>query len=145
MANKTITSVNAIFAISIEGVYDSPIQLQGFAADGIFDTDPLVPAEIVMGLDGHLSGGYTYHPVKQKIHLQADSPSVQVFEDWYNASVAAQDVFKAQATITLPGTGKSYVMKNGILTSAKMIPDAKKTLSAHEFEITWESALPAPA
>jgi hypothetical protein len=138
-SKKTITSVNAIFALSITDLFDSPTQLQGFAADDIFSTDAIVLAETVMGLDGKLSGGYVHQIVKQKIHLQADSPSVAIFELWAATSQANQDVFFGQATVNLPGTQKSYTLRNGILKSAKLLPDAKKTLSAHEFEIDWES------
>ena len=139
MANLTITSTNAVYALAVTGVFSTPVPLAGFAADEIFSTDQVVPAETSMGIDGHLSAGFTPHVVKQKIHISPDSASVALFEQWFLASQSNQDVYYASATITFPGTKKSYNLKNGVLTGIKLIPDAKKTLQPHEIEITWES------
>ena len=90
---STITSANAVYMLAVTGMFPVPQRLEGFAADDVFDTEALTVAEVVMGVDGRLSAGYTPVPVKQNISLQADSPSIQLFETWYLAQKAAKEVY----------------------------------------------------
>lgn len=144
MAGATITSANSILLLSIAGLYDVPQQLQGFAADDIFDTETLETAETMMGVDGHLSGGWVPIPIKWNISLQADSPSVLVFENWYAAQQTAQEVYVATGQIQLPSVKRKYAMERGFLTSFPPTPGAKKVLQPRRFQITWERLTPAP-
>jgi hypothetical protein len=91
-----------------------------------------------MGVDGKLSGGKVFVPYKMTIHLQADSPSVFLFDAWRNAQDAATDVFSASGSITLPSTSMVYTLQNGFLTSATPFPAVKKTLQPLVYEITWQ-------
>ncbi|WP_049018403.1 phage tail fiber protein, partial [Burkholderia multivorans] len=109
-----------------------------------FDTEALTPAEVVMGVDGKLSAGYTPVPTKQNISLQADSDSNLIFEAWHLAQQTAKEVYFASAIVRLPSVSKSYVLTNGVLTSYMPIPDAKKILQPRKFQITWESVVGAP-
>lgn len=136
---KTITSANSVYALSIPGLFNTPVILQGYAADDAFSNDAVTTAEVAIGVDGYLSAGFVFQEVKQKIKLQADSISKQVFDEWYNASRAAREVIPAYATITLPSTQETYTCTNGYLTAYPATPAAKKKLDAVEFEITWES------
>lgn len=138
---KTITSANSVFALSVPGLFNTPVVLQGYAADDAFSNDAVTTAEVQIGVDGHLSAGYVFQEVKQKIKLSADSISKVLFDEWYNASRAAREVISANATVTLPSTGESYVLTNGYLTSYPALPAAKRKLDPVEFEITWESAI----
>lgn len=140
----TITSANAVYMLAVTGLFPVPQQLQGFAADDIFDTEAITPAEILMGVDGKLSAGYTPVPTKQNISLQADSDSNLIFEIWHTAQQAAKEVYSASAIVRLPSIKRSYVLTKGILTSYTPIPDAKKTLQPRKFAITWESVVGAP-
>jgi hypothetical protein len=140
---KTVTSANAVLIISVKGVYDSPVPIQGFSTDTVFTTDAVVPSEVVMGVDGKISAGFVLHPHKQKIHLQPDSDSVELFDQWYAAQVTAKDIFFAEGQIELPSINKTYKLGKGVLTSYKQITDAKKVLQPLEYEITWETVEPA--
>ncbi|WP_048996431.1 phage tail fiber protein [Burkholderia multivorans] len=142
--SNTITSANAVFMLAVTDLFPVPQQLQGFAADDIFDTEALTPAEVVMGVDGKLSAGYTPVPTKQNISLQADSDSNLIFEAWHLAQQTAKEVYFASAIVRLPSVSKSYVLTNGVLTSYMPIPDAKKILQPRKFQITWESVVGAP-
>lgn len=136
---KTITSANASFVLSLPALFPSPIQVQGFAADDMFTTDPQAATETSMGVDGKLSIGFALHPVKVKIKLSPDSPSIAYFDAWYAAQNTARDAFYCDAVITMPGNGSKYSLNNGALTSYKVAPDAKKLLQPQEMEITFES------
>ena len=140
----SITSANSIYHLSIKNLYAVPQQLQGFAADDIFDTEGIEAAEMMMGVDGRLSAGFVYVPIKQSISLQADSPSATLFEVWYAKQQAIRELYRASATIILPAVGMVYVCSNGVLTHYSPIPDAKKVLQPRKFGIAWESVVGAP-
>lgn len=140
----SITAANSTLLLAITGLFPAPQRLQGYATDDIYSTEPLDSAEVLMGVDGKLSGGFVFVPVKQSYNLQADSNSNAIFEAWYAAQQALVDIYKAQATIALPSLGKKWAMTNGILTSFPPMPDAGKTLKPRKYGITWESISPSP-
>lgn len=135
---KTITSNNATFFLSVPGVFNSPFQVQGFAADDMFSADPQKPVEVVMGVDGNLSGGYVKHQIVMKIKISPDSPSITYFDQWLAAMDTGLDAYPASGTITMPGNGAVYTLTTGWLTQYKSMPDAKKLLQPQEMEITWQ-------
>lgn len=135
----TITSANAILALGINQYFPTPQIIQGFAVDDAFESESVQQSEVLMGVDGILSGGKVFVPYKMTIHLQADSPSVFLFDAWRNAQNAALDVFSAFGSISLPGTSMLYTLNNGFLTSATPFPAVKKTLTPLTYEITWQS------
>ena len=134
----TITSANSQLTLNIDGLY-GPANIQGYAVDDAFESESVQQSEVLMGVDGHLSGGKVWIPYKMTIHLQADSPSVEVFDNWRSNQDGVADVFLANGTIILPSTGMTYTLKNGYLTSATPFPAVKKTLQPVVYEITWES------
>lgn len=141
---STITSTNAILMLAVTGVFNVAQQLQQFSAEDIYDSEGVELAEIVQGVDGNLTGGLVHNPTKQSISLMADSPSNLIFEAWDQAQQAAGDLFFAQGGVTLKGTGRSYTMTRGILTTMSKLPDAKKTLQPRKYVITWQNVAPTP-
>lgn len=141
MANapRTITASNSVFTLTIPGLYSSPVQLDGYAADSAFSSESINSAESHMGVDGKMSAGYVFTAIKMKINLEADSLSCDIFERWFDTQRATKEVLFANATVDIPATGKSYTLTKGVLSSFKPFPDAKKVLGAMEYEITWES------
>ena len=53
----SITSANAILTLAIPLLFPTPVQLQGFAADDVYDIPRIKSVETLMGVDGVLSGG----------------------------------------------------------------------------------------
>lgn len=141
---KTITSANASLSLSVPGVFPVPVPIEGFATDDAFDTENVAPTEAVMGVDGNLSGGYTPYPVKQKIVLQADSPSGLVFDQWRQAMDAAKEAFPCNMTLILPSIGKVFTFFGGFLTGDMPAPAGKKILQPQTYEITFELVSAAP-
>lgn len=142
---RTITSANAIVMISVTPVFPVPIQLQGFSADDIFSTEALDSAETIMGVDGKLSAGFVFVPVKQNYQLQADSVSNDLFDQWHAAEQQAKEVFAAQGQVVLLGLGVTWTLTKGFLTSFPPMPDGGKTLKPRKYGITWERISPASA
>ena len=137
----SITSVNASYVLTIPGLYSTGQELQGFAADDLFDTESIDSVETMMGADGKLSAGKIYVAQKQNIMLMADSPSIAIFEQWHQQQLL-NDVFAASAIITLVGLNTAYVLTNGYLTGFTAIADAKRVLQPRKFTVTWESIAP---
>lgn len=138
---STITSANSVLAIAVAGLYNSPQLIQGYAADDAFTADAVDQAEIVMGVDGHMSAGFIFNPTKFTISIMPDSPSLIFFDTWYNAQRTIRDVLSALATVSLPAIGMNYTLNNGVLTSGKPLPDVKKVLQAVPYVITFESCV----
>ena len=142
---NTITSANSVFALAIKNVFPVPQVLQGYAVDSAFAVESAEVAQALMGVDGRMSGGFTPFITKMTVELQADSPSLLVFDTWINAMKAAREVFAANATILLPSIGKNYVCTNGILTALTQMPSAKKVMQPVQYVIQWESVVPTNA
>lgn len=141
---KSITSANSVLMLSVTGLYPIPQQLQGFAADDIFDLGDIAPAEAVMGVDGKLSAGFVHVPIQQGIMLQADSDSNDLFDAWFAAQQAAGEVYFANGIVRLPSVKRSYALTKGVLTGYKPAPDGKKVLQPRKFSITWQTLVGAP-
>jgi hypothetical protein len=130
--------------ISVQGLFNAPLQLHGFAADDVFSHALVAPVETLMGVDGILSGGWTPQPKVQTIALQADSPSNFVFDTWYNSQEQAREVFIATAHITLASISRTFTCIQGYLTNYPPMTDARKILQPRRFSVTWQSITGAP-
>lgn len=142
--SKTITAVNAKYALAVPPVFAVPQTLKGFSADTMFTTEALENVELVQGVDGELSGGFVFNPVPQNIEIMPDSDSLGLFEAWYNYQLTTQETVTASGSIVIPSVGKSYTMQKGFLSSYMPIVDAKKVLQAVRIRITWKRVIMAP-
>lgn len=141
---RTITSANSVFTITLPTLFPAPQNLAGYATDDAFDTNEIDDAEVVMGVDGKMSAGFTPFITPMVVHLQADSPSISLFEAWLAAQKASQEMIYAGAIISLPSVLRKYVCINGVLRTVSQIPSARKVLQARAFTLNWEQINPAP-
>lgn len=140
----TLTNANSVFTLAVASVYPTPQLLQGYATDDAFTADDVAPVEVVMGVDGKLSGGYTPVPYVMTVMLQADSASCRIFDDWHAAQKAAKEVYTASGLIVLQGTQQKFAASKGFLTSYSPAPAAKKILQPRKFVITFEDISMSP-
>ncbi|MES2167964.1 MAG: hypothetical protein V4458_13185 [Pseudomonadota bacterium] len=138
-----LTAADAIIYFTIPLLFPTPQQIQQFATDDVFSTDPLKSAEVQRGVDGKLSGGFVYSDIRQNYALIGDSDSIEFFSTWHETSQANRVTYTANAVITLPSRGKKWTMTKGFLTGFQPIPDAKKILQPVRFTIEWESMSPS--
>ena len=134
----TITAANSSFSIAISNLYPSPQTIQGYAADDAFSADALDIAETVMGVDGIMSAGFVFNPVKFTVTIMPTSPSLVLFDTWASKTIGLREIFPATAIIMLPAINRQYTLTNGVLMSAKPLPDVKKVLQAVSYSIMWE-------
>lgn len=140
---STITSANSQFAIVIPGVYNAPQILQGYATDDAILTEAVENVEAKIGVDGQSAGGYIFNLIVQNLVFQANSPSIDVFNNWSLAQKASREVIVASATLAYPSIGYTYDLKTGYLTKFKPTPDAKKVLQQVQHTISWTDIIGA--
>ncbi|TAL90904.1 MAG: hypothetical protein EPN62_00780 [Candidimonas sp.] len=140
----TLTNANSVLMLAVAGVFPVPQQLQGFSTDDAFTVSDVVPVETAMGVDGLLSAGYTPYPTEIEITLQADSPSISIFDTWKTVQDTAREVFFANMTVSIPGTGQKFACTRGAMTGASPMPTGKKILQPRKWKITFQSVTPSP-
>ncbi|RIJ02208.1 hypothetical protein DXK93_18715 [Achromobacter sp. K91] len=140
---STLTSANSVLTLGVGGIFPVPQKIEGYATDDAFAFDAVQPAQAVMGVDGRMSAGYTPFMSVQTIAIQADSPSMVIFEAWLAAMKVAREVFYATGTLNISSIGRKFVMTKGVLTQIPPAPTARAILQPMTFQITWENVSPA--
>ncbi len=140
-----LTAANAVITIGVPGVFNTPQQLQGFAADDIFSSPAIEAGEGSMGVDGKYSVGYVFKEVAQEYSLQADSDSNAIFDQWYAFEQANLVKIACNGTTLIPAINTRWVMTRGFLMSYTPIVAAGKILKVRKHEIRWNLVAPQPA
>ncbi len=140
-----ITSANATILLSVPSLFPAPYQLQQFAADDIFGTDPIQVGQEEMGVDGHLTSGFVNMPTKQAYALMADSPANFFFDQVALREKSDQTKYVINGVVLLTSVGTKWTMTRGFLSIWQPIPDAKKVLQSRKHTITWERVVPTPS
>lgn len=140
----TITSANSTLTIAVPSVFPVPITIQGYATDDAFSVEAVDSAKAIMGVDGIMSHGYTPFITKLRVMLQADSPSISLFDTWLGANQAIRDSLPGQASIELPSILKTFVFLKCVLTRVSPLPAAKATLEPVEYELSCETVQVLP-
>jgi len=139
-----ITSSNSVLTIGVFALFPTPQQLQGFAQDDAYSMSSIEVSENMIGVDGVKSSGFIPTLKEMEITLQADSPSNDFFEAWFNAQESGQSQMIAFGTLSQPSVGKSYSLSNGTLKGYSPIAAAKKVLQPRKFSIVWQNISGAP-
>jgi len=139
-----LTGANASIAILVPALFSTPQVLQQFAADNVFEVPEITPTETVMGVDGVLSGGMVFVPIEQEFMLQANSPSIDLFDNWWLQQIAGQTTYPASGTTIMPGLKKMWQMVNGFLINYKPLPQVQRLAQPQRFRIRWNGVAPQP-
>jgi hypothetical protein len=123
----TLTTANSTMFMSVEALFPQAQRIQGYAADDAFDTEGVENGEYLFGIDGKLSAGFVYNEIPLTLTLQADSPSLTMFEQVVQYERTNRTKLTVQHTITIPDLGKRYNFSNGFMRSYKA-PAGKKIL-----------------
>lgn len=140
----TITSANSVLMLGVNGLFNVPVQIQGYAVDDAFTIGDVDMAETMMGVDGKLSAGWIPMQKALDIMLQADSASNNFFDALIAAESTTREKYKLNGSILLPGTGMLYVLTTGYLKTGSVMPAAKKVLQPRKFTIEFEEISRAP-
>lgn len=123
----TLTVANSTLSLTVEGLYPQAQRIQGYAADDAFDFENVENGEYSMGIDGKLSAGFVFNEIPFTFTLQADSPSLAIFEQVYQYEVSNRTKLALNLTLALPSVGKRYDLVTGFMRSYKA-PSGKKIL-----------------
>jgi hypothetical protein len=123
----TLTVANSSIVMTVEGIYPSGVPLSGYAADNVFEFGAVESKELSMGIDGKYSAGFVHNPIPFTLTLQADSPSLVVFEQIWQRESSTRDALGVGLTVALPALGKRYGLRNGFLQSYQA-PSGQKIL-----------------
>lgn len=140
----TLTSSNSTLAIGVEKLFNIPVTIEGYSVDDAFAVEEAETSEVLMGVDGKLSGGYTPYPVVFSVNLQADSKSNLFFDTLIQTSAIKREAYILNATILIPSIGFIYALTHGFLGKTSLMPEAKKILQPRKYEITFQSITRAP-
>lgn len=143
MALKTITAATATVFLTVDGLFSSAQQIQGFGPDSMIEVDDVAPGVAEMGVDGSLSVGWVPTPKVVKLTLAADSPSRDLIEDWIQAQDQQREVMPGNLVVNMPAIGRTYSYTKGVITGGRTQPNAGKTLTASTTTITFESCVGA--
>jgi hypothetical protein len=139
----TLTVANSAILATVEALYPSAQRLQGYAADDAYDFTEVENGEYSMGIDGNLSAGFVYNEVPFTVTLQADSPSLLLFENIWNYEVANRTKLQHDWTVTLPDLNRRYDLKKGYMRSYKA-PSGKKILQPAVIQLVFSRIQPSP-
>jgi hypothetical protein len=140
-----LTAANAIITLMVPGVFNTPQQLQQFAADDIFSSAAIEAGEGSMGVDGVYSVGFVYKEVAQEYTLQGNSPSNGIFDEWYGYEQTNLTKVLCNGTTILPGLNTKWILTRGFLMSYTPIVSAGKIVKPRKYEIRWNRTAPQPS
>ncbi len=140
----SLSTSNSAMTLVVRGLFPTPQNIEGYSADDSFSTDDVTPSERVMGVDGKFSAGYVPYPTKLTLTLQADSPSIDMFDAVLAAQVAAKELYIFDGVVIIPGIAKKYVFTKGYLAEMTPMSSGKKILQPRKFAIEFESQTPSP-
>lgn len=138
----TLTVANSVIMMTCEALYTSPTQLQGYAADDAFEVDAVENGEYSMGIDGRLSAGFVYNPIQMTLTIQADSPSLPIFENIWNYEVTNRTKLEHNWTITTTANGRRYNLTTGFMRSYKA-PAGKRILQPAIIQLSFARQSPS--
>ena len=140
----TLTTANSVFMLGVASLYNTPIKIEGYTADDSFSVDDITNAEVVIGLDGKMSYGYTPYLTVLSVTLQADSPSCLIFDTLLQAEKLIRGKYELNATILVDSAGMIYTFTKGVISKGTPMSANKKTRQPRKFELTFQDMVWAP-
>ena len=135
----TLTVANIAITIAVPGVFPVPFPVQGFGPDDVIEFPDVKPVEVLMGVDRRKSSGYIAHLIPVRLALQADSPSIFFFEQWWQTLDQVTDDLPGNISVISPALLKAWTISNASLTSYPPGPQGKKLFQQQKFELMAES------
>jgi len=139
-----ITASDVILTLTQAILFPTPQQIQGFAADDVFDIPAITSLEETMGVDGVLSAGFVFVAIPWDITLQADSASNALFDRIWSQQQATRGTYQINGFVKIPGTATKIALNAGFLKSYKA-PSAKKVMQPRRYQMIFQSMAVAPA
>lgn len=140
----TLTSANSVLMLGVDGLFNVPVQIEGYAADDAFTIGDVDMAETVMGVDGKLSAGWIPAIKTLDIMLQADSASNDFFDALIAAESVAREKYVLNGSILVPGISRIFVLTRGFMKTGSVMPASKKILQPRKFTLDFQDIVRSP-
>ena len=140
----TLTSANSVLMLGVDGLFNVPVQIEGYAADDAFTIGDVDMAETVMGVDGKLSAGWIPAIKTLEIMLQADSASNDFFDALIAAESVAREKYVLNGSILVPGISRIFVLTRGFMKTGSVMPASKKILQPRKFTLDFQDIVRSP-
>jgi hypothetical protein len=142
---STITAANSVFTLGASGLFNVPVKIQGYSADDAFTVEDVQFMEKYMGVDGHLSAGWTPYIVPLDFTLSPDSPSIAIMNALVAAEKATREKIQLNASILIPSLGLVFAFTTGYLDKGAIMPAAGKVLKPMKYSLAFQDMSAAPA
>lgn len=113
---NTITAANTVILFRCIGVYDSWVQITGAQSDQFLSMSDVTVAQTRMGVDGKQSIGYTPHETPLTLSLEANSPSLMVFETVQNTFNKNMETAFCEIQVQYPSVKRRQTFKGAMVT-----------------------------
>ena len=140
----SITSANTTFTITIAGLFSAPQQIQQYKVEDAFDSEAVNNGEIVKGVDNFIAAGWLPTLPKLNVSLMANSPSNDIFDQWFQEEQQQMNKLIGQGIITVPGISTQYTLINAYLSDFMHVPGAKKTMEGRKFSLILDDISYSP-
>jgi len=135
---RNITSANSSVSIlSTNGITD----FEGYTAEDIFSVDSVNFTETRIGVDGKMSAGWIPQIKTVTFNFEASSNTIQSLLNLYTIAEATRTPVFVTMTVIIPAVNKKFICE-GVMTEAKPMYDAGKTLKEMPFKFAFESIIP---
>lgn len=133
-----VTSANVNLILACEELYPSGVKLEGFSADSVMTADGIDITENRRGVDGRMVSGVIKSIQPVSIVLEANSPSLEVFETIRDAMHANNRPYELTLTCHIPALDKTLVYRRGALKNAPSIPAVQRTLQPTTWSMEFQ-------
>ena len=133
-----VTSANSKVLLACEELFPNGVQLEGFSTDSAVSADGIEITETRRGVDGRMVAGVINNVQPVTIVLEANSPSLYVFETIRDAMKSNKKPYELTLTIHVPALEKTVVYRRGVLKNAPSIPAIAKTLQPTTWQMDFQ-------
>lgn len=140
-----ITAADAVVVLSAPPIFPIGQLIEGFAPDDVFEVPSRRLAQVEMGVDDTMAMGFIYQVQPWNFTLQSGVPSIGFFDGVAAAGEAAGTVFLLQGEVTLPSSGQSWTLQNGVLVDYSPAPNVGQVQRPRKFGCVWQKVIVNPA
>lgn len=141
---RTITTSNLAITLAVEQLYPVAQALEGFAPEEVLTSEDVPITISQQGVDGKKSVGLLRSGRDFSMTFAADSPSLDIFENWRARQNSDGDVLYGSMVVSSKGLKKKFVWNKLTITSMPDIPSAKQKFDNVTIKLNAESCVASP-
>lgn len=132
-----VTSANAEVIMNIDTLYPAGVKVEQFTSDTAISVDTTDTADVRIGVDGNLVGGWIASIIPITINLEATSPTYEAFANLFNAMQTNKRIYQCTLVISYPSISRRFTLSRGLLRTTQALPAMEQILSAVPFTFNF--------